>query len=371
MGKLIMYRRHLLLKGSAIAASAWLAQFGWARSQSDAMLASPLEVAVDLAFQTEMAERATAFLQALDARQQQRAVFSFESDERTNWHYMPRSRQGIAFKEMTANQRRAAERLLQFALSETGYRKVQNVITLETVLQQLGGSPSFRDPELYFLTVFGTPAQAPWGWRFEGHHLSLNVTVSPDTSIALTPAFWGANPAEVPVPPHRGLRPLANEQDVAFDLLRSLTAAERERGLLADRSFGDIVAGPGRTASLGRVEGLQLGDMQPASRDLALRLVETYVGNMSDDLARQQRQQIRAAGSDRIRFAWAGAIDPGRAHYYRLHGPSVLLEYDNTQNDANHIHTVWRDLNQDFGGDALRAHYERGTHAHRFARCVV
>ncbi|MEB3212552.1 MAG: DUF3500 domain-containing protein, partial [Leptolyngbyaceae bacterium] len=254
------------------------------------------------------------------------------------------------------------DRLLQFTLSETGYQKFQNIVTLETVLQQMGGSASIRDPELYFLTVFGDPAQTPWGWRMEGHHFSLNVAVMSEQEVTVTPTFWGANPAQVQIEPHRGLRSLADEQDLAFALLNTLTSAQQEQVVLANQSFGDILTGPGRAQALEQPTGLRLANMTSDSRNLAVRLIETYVQNLTPNLAEGQWQQIQTADLNMIQFAWAGALEPGQAHYYRLHGPTVLIEYDNTQNNANHIHTVWRDLRNDFGGDALRAHYAHTRH---------
>ncbi|MGF1535722.1 MAG: DUF3500 domain-containing protein [Elainellaceae cyanobacterium] len=351
-------RRHLLLSGGAVAVTYLAGQSCQSRLQPAKPVAEtlPSVSSTPVAEISEMAERVTAFLQTLDPQQQQ-AVFPFDSAERLNWHYTPRSRKGLSYKDMTHEQRQAAEHLLQFTLSEAGYQKVQDILTLETVLRQQGGSPSIRDPELYFWTVFGEPGTVPWGWRMEGHHLSLNVAAVSDNTFVVTPAFWGANPAMVQTPPHRNLRALAQEQDLAFDLMRSLTSAQQEQALLANQSFGDILAGP-TPSGIEEAEGLRLGDMDTASRDRAIRLLEVYVGNLQSDLAARQLQRIRSAGVDPIRFAWAGAVEPRQGHYYRLQGPVALIEYDNTRNDANHIHSVWHDLEHGFGVDALRAHYE-------------
>jgi len=371
----MMNRRHLLLGGSAIAASSLIESACRAQEESSKSSSGPpdsevsnLETpatlsAVDSSVQAAMAEYVLAFLQALSPEQEQFAVFPFNNDERLNWHYTPRSRQGIVFKEMSAEQRQACDRLLQFTLSETGYQKFQNIVTLETVLRQRGGSPSIRDPELYFLTVFGDPAQMPWGWRMEGHHFSLNVTIIAAEEVTVTPNFWGANPALVQIEPHQGLRSLPQEQDLAFKLLNTLTSAQQEQVVIANQSFGDILTGPNRSQSLEQPTGFRLAEMTPDSRNVAIKLIETYVRNLTPDLAEAQWQQIEDAGLSQIQFAWAGSLEPGEAHYYRLHGPTVLIEYDNTQNNANHIHTIWRDLTRDFGGDSLRAHYEQILHS--------
>jgi hypothetical protein len=277
---------------------------------------------------------------------------------------VPRGRKGVALKEMAAPGRAAAHELLKAGLSAIGYAKAVNVIRLEDVLRELetlGGL--LRDPEKYYVTVFGTPgAGAPWGWRAEGHHLSLNFTLVPGRPVAVTPAFFGANPATVRSGAHTGLRALAEEQDLGLALARSIAAELRPRFVIAGDSPGDIVTGPGRGEGLKAPAGIALGDLPAEQQATAARLIQTYARNMRADVADEEWAKIRAAGLERVHFAWAGAIDPGRPHYYRLHGPTVLIEYDNTQNGANHIHSVWHDPRNDFGADLLRAHYEHGHH---------
>jgi len=313
-----------------------------------------------------MANAAAAFLTALGPGQARAAVFPFAGDERKNWHYVPRSRSGVAFKEGSAGARAAAHELIKVSLSGVGYAKAVSVMRLEDVLRQLetfGGL--LRDPEKYYVSVFGTPdAAAPWGWRLEGHHLSLNFTLVPGRAVSVTPAFFGANPAEVPSGPQRGQRALADEQDLAFALVRAVDPSVRARLVIAADSPGDIVTGPGRADSLKAPAGVALGELGAEPRGLALRLVETYARNMRSDVADEELRRMRDAGADAVRFAWAGAIDPRRPHYYRLHGPTLLIEYDNSQNNANHIHSVWHDPRNDFGVDLLRAHYESGHHRH-------
>jgi hypothetical protein len=310
---------------------------------------------------TAMARAAAAFLAALDAGQRRAATFPFAQDERMNWHYIPRSRSGVAFKEMSAAGRSAAHELIKVSLSSAGYAKAVNVIRLEEVLRQLetfGGL--LRDPEKYYVSVFGTPdAAGSWGWRLEGHHLSLNFSLVPGRAVSVTPAFFGANPADVPSGPHRGLRTLADEQDLAFALARGVDPNLRSRLVIAADSPGDIVSGPGRADSLKTPAGVALGELGAEQRTLALRLIETYARNMRSDVADEALRRLHEAGAENVRFAWAGPIDPRQPHYYRLHGPTVLIEYDNSQNRANHIHSVWHDPRNDFGVDPLRAHYER------------
>ena len=316
-----------------------------------------------------MAGAATAFLAALPDDARRRALIAFGDKERLNWHYVPRGREGLPFKAMPAPARAAAHELMKASLSAVGYAKAVNVIRLETVLRQLetfGGL--LRDAENYSVTVFGAPDStgAPWGWRLEGHHLSLNFTLVPGKPVAVTPAFFGANPAEVRSGPLKGLRTLAREQDLGRSLAQGMDAVQRRRMTISAQSLGDIVSGPGRGESLASQVGLPAAELAPPQRDLLMQLVEEYARNMRPDLADEQLRRIREAGVERLHFAWAGPIDPGHAHYYRIHGPTVLIELDNTQNDANHIHSVWHDPRNDFGADLLRAHYERG-HRHQHA----
>jgi hypothetical protein len=313
-----------------------------------------------------LAGAATAFLGALTAAGRRRAVFAFDDRERLDWHYVPRRREGLAFKDMAPPARAAAHELLRASLSAGGYAKAVNIIRLEDVLRQLetfGGL--LRDPENYSVTVFGAAgAGSPWGWRLEGHHLSLNFTLVPGKPVAVTPAFLGANPAEVPKGPLKGLRTLAREQELGLALARSMDARQRALMLVGDQSLGDIASGPGRGDRLGGAPvGVPLGAMTSDQRGLAVSLIEEYARNMRAEVAEEELRRLREAGLDRIQFAWAGSLEPRQAHYYRLHGPAILIEYDNTQNDANHIHTVWRDPVNDFGLDLLRAHYLRG-HRH-------
>jgi hypothetical protein len=247
-----------------------------------------------------------------------------------------------------------------------GHAKAVNVIRLEGVLRQLETFGALtRDPDNYAVSVFGTPgAKTPWGWRLEGHHLSMNFTLVPGKPVAVTPAFLGANPAEVRSGPLKGLRTLAQEEDLARALARSMDSAQRRRMVIADRSLGDIVAGPGRGESLTTPAGIPAAELGPAQREGLVRLVEAYARNMRAEIADEELRRLREAGLERVHFAWAGPLETG-AHYYRIHGPTLRIELDNTQNEANHIHSVWHDPRNDFGADLLRAHYEHGHHRAR------
>jgi hypothetical protein len=313
----------------------------------------------------EMSNAAEAFLASLSADQRAAAHFSFGDDERLNWHFIPRERRGLPFRDMDEAQRERVRALLRTGLSAQGIRKVDDIISLELVLRELGGNPAVRNPELYFVSIFGDPSESgPWGWRFEGHHLSLNYTVIDGAPVAWAPAFLGANPAEVREGSRAGLRALAFEEDLARALVRSLDDAQRRRALVAVEAPSDILTGNALEIDPLEPAGISITDLRPQQVDQLVRLMDEYLGRMSDELATSRRARIEASDLSRIAFAWAGSLEVGEPHYYRIQGPSFLVEYDNTQNNANHIHSVWRDFDGDFGRDLLRDHYDAHAHPH-------
>jgi hypothetical protein len=311
----------------------------------------------------DMGRAAGAWLAALDQRQQREAQLDWTSRLRESWHYVPRSRPGVALKAMNAAQTAAAWDLLGSLLSARGLDQVRGQLAIERILGELSGSPSFRDPGNYALVVFGDPAgSAPWAWRFEGHHLSLSVLVAPGHGVAVTPAFFGANPAQVPRGhAHGGFRLIGAEEDAAFSLIQSLDGGLRTQAVIADRALGDIVSGPGRELDLKRFEGVPLARLNEAQRGGILRILELYAGTMRQEIAAAALAKVREAGLETLHFAWAGSLARGRPHYFRVHGPTALVEYDNTQDGANHVHSVWIDPQALFGRDLLKAHY-KGAH---------
>jgi hypothetical protein len=317
-----------------------------------------------------LAVTARTFLSTLDAGQRDVASFRFDDPERTNWAYVPQRRAGIPLRDMSPQQRAAAFGVLATGLSERGTRVARGVIELEGTLRELEGFPWVprRDPGLYYLALFVGPGGSgdapPWGWRFEGHHLSVNVTELGPHGQVVAPLFVGANPARVPTGPQQGHRLLAAEEDLAFELLRMLDPRQRARATIAAQTFGDIVSGTDPTVASMAFAGLSAAEMTVDQQRQLRRLLELYAGRMADSSASRQLRRIEAAGFERLHFAWAGATQPGEPHYYRIHGPTVLVEYDNTQNGANHIHTVWRDLDGDFGRDLLREHYRNASPSH-------
>ncbi len=309
-----------------------------------------------------MIAAANTFLASLSPELRSRCVFPFDARERLDWHFVPRSRPGITLGEMTDTQRIAARDLIRSALSAGGTLKVHTIMELDSILYDMeraaGGDGSSRDPLRYDLAVFGTPGvESPWGWKVEGHHISLNFSSLSGDVVATTPAFLGANPAQVRTGPRAGLRALAAEEDLARELLASLDEAQRATAVIATTAPRDILTAPGRPLDLGTPAGLLASEMTPAQRAILERLIDEYARTLRPDLAEIQLARMKPADLDGIRFAWAGGTSPGEGHYYRITGTKFVIEYDNIQNDANHIHTVWHDLEHDFGLDLLAEHY--------------
>jgi hypothetical protein len=314
---------------------------------------------------TAMAALVRDLIGALDEDGRRGAMLPFEDGNRFDWNYIPRRRPGLPVRAMRPDARAALDLLLRFALSEAGYEKASGIMALEEPLGLIESRTDYRDPLNYSLTLFGEPDRGPWGWRLEGHHLSLNFTGHGERLFGVTPAFLGSNPAQVPPGvPMAGHRVLGAETDLAFALVRGLDDRARAKAVLQSTSFGNILSGPGREDSLKQVAGLPLAAMPESGRSLAVRLLEIYARNFRPELAEGALARMREAGLDEVSFAWAGPTGGKQPHYWRLHGPVTLIEFDNTQNDANHIHSVWHDLRHEFGGDLLRRHYEHGPHRH-------
>ena len=305
----------------------------------------------------EMIDRARHFLVSLDPDQRDQATFAFGDDERLNWHFIPRDREGLPYGEFTPPQRRLADRLLGTALSHEGISKALGIMYLEQILYEREGR-DIRDSDRYYFTVFDEPSDSgAWGWRVEGHHLSLNLTLNDGEVVATSPAFMGSNPAIAGEGKHEGLEVLAAEQTVARELLALFDGQAREKVIFDAEAPPDILTGHDRVAEAGEPLGVATRDMTDEQADKVVELLHIYTGRLRLDLAKDEFEKVEAAGLENIHFAWAGSAEPGEAHYYRIHGPTFLIEYDNTQNDANHIHTVWRDLEGDFGRDLLGEHY--------------
>ncbi|MCH2320712.1 MAG: DUF3500 domain-containing protein [SAR202 cluster bacterium] len=302
------------------------------------------------------------FLASLDnSKLHKMATFPFEHYERTNWHYIPRARTGLPLSEMDNTQTRSAYTLLKASLGESCFTKAKAIMQHENILREIELSAGtlllVRDPNLYYFSIFGTPGDGPWGWQVDGHHLSVNYTLVDDNIVSVTPSFLGSNPAEVKQGPHRGLRILREEEEYGRDLFAALDGTSQQRALIYPMAPSDILSRASVRAEIDYIKGMPATEMTKTQGDLLNRLISTYVGRMPKDIAKKCKQRLNNEAKS-ITFGWAGSIRHGQPHYYRIHSRSFLIEYDNTQNEANHIHTVWRDLENDFGLDPLKSHYE-------------
>lgn len=312
---------------------------------------------------SEMAQRAQAFVATLDPAQSERARLPFDGPARKDWHFVPRDRPGIYWGELSKPQQEAARALLHSALSAQGIAKVEGVITLEAVLHEIESRPGApadgRNPARYALAVFGDPTgKEPWGWRIEGHHLSLSFTSVTAELVCTTPYFFGASPEKVQGGPNHGLRVLGAEEDLAHALFEGLDPEQRALALLPGKTPTDILYLPGRD-SADAPAGIPAARLREEQRTALTRLIDRFVGDLEPQLAEHERARMRDAGLEKIHFAWAGEPGPESAWYYRIQGPYFVIELDHPRGDPKHVHAVWRDLERDFGGDPLRRHLAR------------
>ncbi len=308
----------------------------------------------------EMSTAALRFLDSLNDEQEQAARFAFDSDDRFDWHFIPRERKGVPLKLMTSVQRAAALDLVRVGLSESGFTKAEAIRQLEQILFELEGR-DIRDPDLYFFMIFGDPTADTWGWRYEGHHLSHSWTIV-NGEVAATPQFFGTNPAEVREGPKRGQRVLGKEEDDARALLASLTPQQRSAAMLSDEAPRDILTSAEREVAMLDDLGVSHADLDASQQAALWSIIEEYASAQPAPVAEARLAEVRAAGLDNIKFGWMGSPNRGEAHYYRIQGTNFLIEYDNTQGNANHVHSVWRDFRGDFGRDLLAEHYEAFAH---------
>lgn len=323
-----------------------------------------------------MVNSASQFLASLSPELHARATFSFDDEEeRLYTHFIPTEvfeRRGITIGEMNAQQRAAAQALLRSGLSQRGYMTVQEIMEAEGILRMLEGDDRQfgRDPLQYYVSVFGTPSNTgTWGWRWEGHHLSLHYTVVNGNVTISTPTFLSASPAEVPEGPRRGMRPLGLQEDAGRALLGSLTPEQRRIAIIGEEAPRNIVAGA--TSALGALEpiveplspvGISAPELEPVQRELLMDIVDAYVSVMSPDIAALRMAKIQQDGTGNITFAWAGGTLRGEVSYFRVQGPSFLIEFDHTANDPNHVHSQFRDFDGDFGRDLLGEHLQAAQH---------
>lgn len=316
---------------------------------------------------TEMAAAANAFLGSLDAKQKARATYDLKAEDRFKWHFIPTEmikggRTGLPMTEMNKKQKALAKALVKSGMSNRGFRKTTQIMMLEGLLRdiekQAGGGRFDRNPIWYFVSIFGKPsATGTWAWRFEGHHLSLAFTIIDGKAVVSTPSFMGSNPAEVKTGKNKGLRVLGKEEDLARTLVKSLNDEQRSKTVFSEKAPRDILTSANREAESLKPVGIGFGKLNKDQQRTLRQLVNEYVNRVRPELAKADLAKIAKSGWKKVSFAWAGGFEPGEGHYYRVQGPSFLLEYANTQNNAAHVHATWREFKGDYGADLLAKHF--------------
>ncbi len=307
----------------------------------------------------EIAAACNNWLNSLTSEQKAKGIYDFRDGERIFWYYPPLNRHGLALRDMDSNQRELALAMIDCSLAPDTAEKAKLIIEHELVLgpiEKSEGAVSFdRDPELYYWTVFGEPGgDGPWGWRTEGHHVSLHINCWEDKIISVTPFFLGANPAEVFDGPKRGLRILDRREDLAIELVNSFDEAQKAKAVIHDTAPWDIPTYNSSKAAVHNNEGLSAAEMTGSQQETLMSLIAEYINGMRPEYAEAKMAQMREKGLDNFWVVWAGGLDRSRDHYYRIHGGEFIVEFDNQQNKANHIHSVWREVENDFGEDVMR-----------------
>lgn len=329
-----------------------------------ALLTAPLAVAHEehspSAHADAMAAAADTLLDTLNDKQRKAATFKFKHDERENWHFIPLDRKGVILSDLQPAQQSLAYGLLGSALSTKGLLRATAIMSLEKFLAVQENDPVKRNPQKYYVAIFGTPKPGgTWGWRFEGHHLSINVTVVNGKALALTPAFFGTNPAEIKEGPRKGLRPLGNIEDKGRALAKALHAAGKPV-IFSEKPPRDIITGQERAVTHLKAQGVMTPDMTEEQHAMVRALVVAYLENHPADALTDAVGDMKSSNLEKIHFGWAGSLEAGKPHYFRVQGETFLMEYANTQNNANHAHAVWRSFKDDFGRDLLKEHLEAG-----------
>ncbi|WP_425636701.1 DUF3500 domain-containing protein [Algoriphagus yeomjeoni] len=305
-------------------------------------------------------------LSSLSPEQKGKAIFALDDPKKQDWHFFPSTmfnREGLPLKEMNAKQKKLAHSVLKSMLSKSGYEKTLEIMELENVLRSMGQDTVMRDPGKYFMSFYGDPINEDlWSMSFEGHHLSLNFTVSGEKVVA-SPRFFGANPAMIPEGPRKGDRTLATEEDLGFELINALDASQQQKAIFQTESFKDIVSGNLPEIDPMKPVGINYSELKPDQQKQLIGIIDLYLSNMPSKIASERRQKVMDEDLSDLYFGWVGAKALGSAHYYRIQAKTFLIEFDNSQNNSNHIHTVWRDFESDFGRDLIREHMAK-AHSH-------
>ena len=313
-----------------------------------------------------MVAKANAFIGLLDSTQRNKALYPFDTNERYRFKYIPlEDRKGISLVELNVLQEKALMELLSSCLSEQTVKKVKAIMQLDIILKDLEKrkpEDNYRDPLKYFVTIFGIPSSSTiWGWRFEGHHVAFHFSADKKQLVAGTPGFLGSNPAIVQGGDQKGKEVLKEETDKGFALLHALSKEELKKAITDTVAPVEIITGDSRQAMIDHPAGIRYNELSPAHQQQLLQLINLYINRYTRLFANTMLKEIQVAGLDKLWFTWAGYTKPvlGKPYYYRIQGPTIIIEYDNTQNNANHVHTVVRDLKTDFGGDLLLEHYRQ------------
>jgi hypothetical protein len=305
------------------------------------------------------------FLDSLNEKQLQTISHSFDDSQRTTWHFLPAKswpREGISLKKLDNNQKELFSKMLQTFLSKAGYSKTQKIIDLENVLAIIDKDPEYRDPEKYYISIFGNPrTDSLWAWSFEGHHISLNFTIL-DNQLISTPRFFGANPATIPIGERKGERTLIEEEDLAYALMESLSKQQLKQTIFREEAFIEIISVNSSEVQPLEPVGIKAIELNDAQQTILKDIINVYLSTQVEKIASEREKKILEEEFGDIRFGWAGSLDRSEGHYYRIQGKTFLIEFDNTQTNANHIHTVWRDFNGDFGRDLIKEHYHHADH---------
>lgn len=308
---------------------------------------------------------ATQFLKSLTEDQREKAQLVFDDGSKSSWHYIPStmfSRAGIKLAELSKNQKELFHEFLQSSLSETGYTKTTKIIDLENVLLEISGDSAMRDPEKYYIAIYGDPEKdSLWAWSFEGHHISLNFTVLKNVP-SLAPRFLGASPATILSGPRKGERTLDKEEDLGLEMINSLNQEQQSVAIFQEKLFNDISTRNSPEVKRLAPVGIKFDQLNPSQKNTFLSIIDEYLSTMPEELAEKRMENIKGEELGELRFGWIGSTKLGEGHYYRVQGKSFLIEFDNTQSKANHIHTVWRDFDGDFGKDLIREHYKNSDH---------
>ncbi|MFT6182341.1 MAG: hypothetical protein ACJAQT_004488 [Akkermansiaceae bacterium] len=304
----------------------------------------------------EMNTSTKVFLASLDETQTKAAKFEFENKERGNWHFIPMDREGVRFDSLKPHQQHLAFGLLGTGLSQKGLMTATQIMTLEEILRSRGGDPKVRNPEKYSIAIFGEPSPTkPWGWRFEGHHLSLNFSLIGDKVVGL-PSFFGTNPAELKKGPLKGLRPLGEIEDAGRKFANQLIKAGKSP-VFSEKAPKEILTAQDSTAKAQEVQGVTSDKLSGEEIKQLLAIIDDVSSMQRQEVTNDTLRKIHTTQRKKLHFAWAGSLERHGAHYFRIQGVDFIIEYANTQNDANHAHLVWRDLKNDFARDSLKKHY--------------